>query len=135
MRRTLLLFVLGFALAILGSWVNVAHAGVVSCSAGTAGGALSTCTGTQSCVTSVTPSTLVRTLSGPAHIWQRWDVIAATGNVKLCGPDGWNSKQASGVSVTAPPPPPPPAPKHWLCTPSVVDEATVTLSCSLKDAA
>lgn len=125
------LFAFGFALAILGSWVNVALAGVVSCSAGTPGGALSTCTGMQSCVTSVTPSTLVRTLSGPAHIWQRWDVIAATSNVRLCEPDGWNSKQRAGVTLEASPAPSPS--RYWACTPSVVDEKTVTLSCSLKD--
>jgi hypothetical protein len=104
LNRTLWLLCLGFALAIFGSWVNLAHAGVVSCSAGTAGGGLSSCTGVQSCLTTLSPETLVRTLSGPAHIWQRWDVIPANGTVRLCQPDGWNSKQASGVIVAAPPP-------------------------------
>jgi hypothetical protein len=117
LNRTLWLLCL--ALAIFGSWVNLAHAGVVSCSAGTAGGGLSSCTGVQSCLTTLSPETLVRTLSGPAHIWQRWDVIPANGTVRLCQPDAWNSKQASGVTVAAPVDPSPPT------TPEVQDFSAV----------
>lgn len=112
----------------LGLWPQATPAGVVTCSAGTAGGGLATCTGVQRCLATITPDTLVRTLSGPAHIWQRWDVITPTGTVRLCQPDSWNSKQASGITVTTPPEPA----KHWVCTPAVTDETTIDLKCRLQ---
>ena len=90
---------------------QVSHAGIVSCSAGAAGGPLASCTGVQACLDKLpSEASLVRTLNGTSHLWQKWSAINSTAFVRMCMPDDWNTKAGSRITVDIPAPPPPPAP-------------------------
>jgi hypothetical protein len=98
--------------------------GIISCPNAPVGGALSTCTPGQQCVASVTNDTMVRTVVGTMHSWQKWVTIPPSGLLRACdtastADKGWTTRATSGVTTGTPPPPPPPPPPPAPPTPPV----------------
>lgn len=112
MKRTTLLWIIGFALAVLGSWVNVARAAdrTLLCPSAASGSAWSACASTAiQCATPPSADSIVATTVGGQRSWVKLTAVPPTGAMFNCGTSVWTTR--AGLSLpdfTSPTPPPSP---------------------------
>jgi hypothetical protein len=109
MKRTWLLFTLGFALALLGSWVNIAHAAeaVQTCPTVAAGSPESACKFV--CRVPTSSDDLVLTQAAGVKSWVKLGTVPASGLLVQCLSGGgfvWMPRDRLNIVIAVPPTPP-----------------------------